>query len=129
MNRSRNVSGPVLFVAVVATLTAGGCGLGNLADPLAARPKFGSVVQLTVENNDFRDATIYAIWEGKTRRRVGLATGKKTTNFTMEWVSGSVVFEGKFVAGEKFTLGQTEVWEGDHLDLVVMNRGTIQRTR
>lgn len=129
MNRSRNVSGPVLLVAVVATLTTGGCGLGNLEDPLAARPKFGSVVQLTVENNDFRDATIYAIWEGTTRRRVGLATGKKTTDFTIEWVSGSVVFEGEFVAGERLILGEIEVWEGDHLDLVVMNQGTVQRTR
>ena len=114
------------FVLLLAGLSFG-CAASELSreaqDPMAPRAKYGSVVRLTVQNNDFRDATVYANWEGGTRRRVGLATGKTSTTFTFDWVSHRVWFEADFIAGESFTVDAIDVWEGDHLDLVIMNQG------
>ena len=57
-----------LGLILVAGAFGSGCGATSEAlrgdgpeDPMATRDKFGSVVQLTVQNNDFKDATIYAI--------------------------------------------------------------------
>ena len=57
------------------------------------------------------------------RRRVGLATGKKSSTFTLDWVSHRIELEADFIAGETLRLGDIEVWEGDHLDVVILNQG------
>jgi hypothetical protein len=90
---------------------------------MVANNKFGTVVQLTVQNNDFKDATVYAVWEGMARRRIGMVTGKTSATFTFDWVSHVMYIEADFIAGEGFTSDAIEVWEGDHLDLVIMNQG------
>ena len=116
-------------LALVASLIVSGCAAANemagsgVEDPMAPNDKFGSVVQLTVQNNDFKDATVYAVWEGGTRRRIGMVTGKTSATFTFDWVSHTMHIEADFVAGEGFISDTIEVWEGDHLDLVIMNQG------
>jgi hypothetical protein len=115
-------------LAVVAILGSGCASASELAggspdDPMAPNDKYGSVVQLTVQNNDFKDATVYAVWDGGTRRRIGMVTGKTSATFTFDWVSHRLHVEADFVAGEGFVSDEIEVWEGDHLDLVIMNQG------
>jgi hypothetical protein len=119
-----------LGLILVAAALGSGCGTSAEAlggqgpqDPMVARDKYGSVVQLTVQNNDFKDATVYAVWEGMSRRRIGMVTGKTSATFTFDWVSHKIHIEADFVAGEGFTSDPIEVWEGDHLDLVIMNQG------
>ena len=116
-------------LALVAAMLGSGCAAvneaagGQIADPMAPNDKYGSVVQLTVQNNDFKDATVYAVWDGGTRRRIGMVTGKTSATFTFDWVSHRMHIEADFVAGEGFTSDEIEVWQGDHLDLVIMNQG------
>jgi hypothetical protein len=116
-------------LALATALLGSGCAAANemagnqVDDPMAPNDKFGSVVQLTVQNNDFKDATVYAVWEGSGRRRIGMVTGKTSATFTFDWVSHRMHIEADFVAGEGFTSDEIEVWEGDHLDLVIMNQG------
>jgi hypothetical protein len=90
---------------------------------MAPNVKFGSVVQLTVQNNDFKDATVYAVWEGGVRRRIGTVTGKTSATFTFDWVSHIIRVEADFVAGDGFLSDPIEVWKGDHLNLVIMSQG------
>ena len=116
-------------LALAGALLGSGCGTasqmvgGGVDDPMAPNDKYGSVVRLTVQNNDFKDATVYAVWDGGTRRRIGMVTGKTSATFTFDWVSHRMHIEADFVAGEGFLSDDIEVWEGDHLDLVIMNQG------
>lgn len=76
-------------------------------------------VQVTIQNNDFRDATIYAYWNG-VKNRVGMVTGKTTDSFEMDWRSEEVQFEVDFVGGGGFFSDRLAVYQGDHLDFVIL---------
>lgn len=76
-------------------------------------------VLLTVENNDFRDATIYVLWNGA-RRRAGTVTGKTSETFRMEWRSEWVQLEVDFLGGGGYTTERVDVVQGDHLNFVIM---------
>lgn len=76
-------------------------------------------VQVTVENNDFRDATIYANWNGY-RHRVGMVTGKTTETFSMDWRNEFVQLQVDFVGGGGFDSDVVDVYEGDHLSFVIL---------
>ena len=52
----------------------------------------GQPIQLTVENNDFNDAVVYANWQGSVRHRVGLFTGKTKQTVTFPWRGDIVQF-------------------------------------
>ena len=80
-------------------------------------------VQLTVLNNRFEDATIHALWQGGAKRRVGVVTGMTSQTFTFEWVSEVVRFEVDFVAADDYMVEPIDVTAGDHLDLVILNKG------
>jgi hypothetical protein len=115
-------------LALLTALLGSGCAAGSaltegVEDPMDPNDKFGSVVRLTVQNNDFKDATVYAVWQGANRRRIGMVTGKTSATFTFDWVSHILSIEADFVAGEGFVSDPIEVWEGDHVDLVIMNQG------
>ena len=81
-------------------------------------------VRLTIQNNDFKDASIYVIWFiGSGRNRVGLATGKTSKTFIVEWKNDVVQFQADFIAGGTVTFEPIQVNRGDHLDLILMNEG------
>ena len=82
------------------------------------------IVTVTIQNNDFKDAVIYATWKGFNRKRVGLAIGKTSQTFTIEWQSVRLLqFDADFIAGGTVPFGDMPVNEGDHLDLIIMNQG------
>lgn len=116
-------------VAVGVTLLAASLLLGCSGSRSVRAPAlFGAArgsgaVTLTIQNNDFKDAVIYANWNGSTRKRVGLAIGKTSQTFTIDWQSEVVQFVADFIAGGTFPFEAIEVYEGDHLDLVIMNQG------
>ena len=112
-------------VALFSTVLALGChrGAGDKVGELSPS-EYDRVVRLTVQNNDFKDCTIYANWQGVGRRRVGMVTGKTSQTFTIEWVSDYVTIEGDFIAGtEPWSAEPIQVQGGDHLDLVIMDQG------
>src|SRR5687768_10969536 len=82
----RNICGGVLLVLVALAGCARQRDLPPMFDRSGDRP-----VRLTVQNNRFEDAAIYAHWRGGPKNRVGLATGATaSTTFTFDWVSDIV---------------------------------------
>jgi hypothetical protein len=102
-------------VAAVLCLALAGCG------PLLHRNNGREPVLLTVQNQRFEDASIYAIWQGGPRRRVGTVTGMTSQTFSFEWVSDEVTFDVDFLASEGYIVDTIDVDPGDHLDLVILN--------
>ena len=60
------------LVLILGGCAAGAPGTSTRVDPFAADRQSDEVL-LTVQNNDFRDASIYAVWNG-VRKRVGSVT-------------------------------------------------------
>ena len=110
----------VCTVVVLATGLMLGCGSGVVRDPMRPGSGFGSPIQLTVQNNDFNDAVVYANWQGSVRQRVGLFTGKTKQTVTLPWRGDVVQFEVDFIAGSAFFVDPIDVQAGDHLDIVLM---------
>jgi hypothetical protein len=76
-------------------------------------------VHLTVQNDRFEDARIYAVWNGGRERRLGTATGKSKQTFTFDWVSDVLRIRVDFVAAEDYTVDGITVAPGDDLDLQI----------
>jgi hypothetical protein len=114
------------FVFGVALLSASlllGCSRSSRPAPMFGAVRGSGSVTVTIQNNDFKDATIYASWLGGNRHRVGLAVGKTSQTFNIEWRSDVVQFEADFIAGRSFTFERIDVYRGDHLELIIMNEG------
>jgi len=116
------------FAGVLAAALAAGCATSQTPDPATDPFDGGGAgredVLLTVENNDFRDASIYALWNG-VRRRVGSVTGKTSETFRMEWRSEEIQLEIDFLgggSGDDYVSERVPVTQGDHLNFVIMGR-------
>jgi len=88
-------------------------------DPFAEVPGAGGPVRFTIQNNDFRDASVYGYWNG-VRERIGSVTGKTIKTFETDWKSETFSFFVDFVGGGEYHSETIEVWPGDHLDFVIM---------
>ena len=110
----------VLAGLLLASLAGAGCNGRRDLPPMFGRGR-NQPVQLTVQNNRFEDAAIWAIWRGGKRHRVGLATGATaSTTFQFDWISDVVTFEVDFIAADGYMVDPIEVSPGDHLDLVIL---------
>jgi hypothetical protein len=77
-------------------------------------------ILITVDNQDWRDATLYADWNG-VRQRVGMVLGKTTETFTTPWKDYYVRLDVDFVGGGGLPSQQPiQVQAGDHLDYTIM---------
>ena len=114
----------VVGVALLSASLLMGCARAPRPAPLFGAMRGSGAVTVTIQNNDFKDAVIYATWRGGMRKRVGLATGKTSQTFTIEWQSEVLLqFDADFIAGGTFSFGSMAVFEGDHLNLIIMNQG------
>lgn len=112
----------VVLAALIAVSAA--CGSAPRADEGSPfdRAATDESVRLTVQNNDFLDAVIYAHWNGL-RTRVGMVTGKTTTTFTLEWRGEFIRLEVEFIGSDDgYTSDLASVTQGDHLDFVILPR-------
>lgn len=75
-------------------------------------------VLLTVDNQNFSDATIYARWNGE-RRHLGTVTGKSRRTFELEWRSHRILIEVDFIAGGHYRSNAMDVARGDHLKFII----------
>lgn len=106
-----------LLAGLVLVLTAAACATGQ-RNVFEAVRRVDEAVLLSVENNDFRDATIYAYWNG-VKTRLGMVVGKTSETFRMRWRSEEVQLEVDFVGRGTFRTERIDVWAGDHLDFVI----------
>jgi hypothetical protein len=117
-------------VAVLSTTLMMGCGgSGPIRDPMRPGSGVNAPVRLTVQNNDFNDAVIYADWEGGLRDRVALFTGKTSQTASFPWRSDVVQFYVDFIAGDQFMIEPIPVQPGDHLDIVLLAESSSGGTR
>ncbi len=79
-----------------------------------------ATILLTVDNQDYRDATVYANWNG-VRQRVGMVIGKTTETFTVPWREYEVGLEVDFVGGGELKVAdRMPVLPGDHIEFLIM---------
>ncbi len=104
---------PLALMAAVA-----GCNK-NSEGPMFTRSAGQSEdVTITVDNQNFLDADVYALWNDQ-RDRVGFATGKTTQTFNVDWRAPSMQMEIHLIAGGTMTTDQISVYEGDNVQLVI----------
>jgi len=120
MMPSRARFGPLGSLALAALVAGCASVQEPRPDPFSASPT-SDEVWLTVENNDFRDATIHAVWNG-VRRRVGTVTGKTSETFRMDWRSEDVQLAIDFLGGGGYLSERVPVTQGDHLNFVIMGQ-------
>lgn len=76
------------------------------------------LVLLTVDNQNFKDATIYARWNGE-RRQIGTVNGKSQQTFELKWRSHRIYIEVDFLAGGHYRSNAMDVDRGDHLKFII----------
>lgn len=77
-------------------------------------------IQITVDNQDWRDATLYADWNG-VRQRVGMVLGKTTETFRTPWRDYYLRLDVDFIGGGGLpSRDAIQVQAGDHIDYVIM---------
>ena len=114
----------VVGVVLLSASLLMGCAHAPRSAPLFGAMRGSGIVTVTVRNDDFKDAVIYATWRGFNRKRVGLAIGKTSQTFTIEWQPVLLLqFDADFIAGGTVPFGDMPVNEGDHLDLIIRNQG------
>lgn len=109
--RTRTALGIVFVLALGACATA-----APPSTPFQGTREQGVLV--TVDNQDYRDATIFANWNGP-RQRIGMVVGKTTETFSMPWRDFEVRFEVDFVGGGAMKTDPIPVAAGDHIDFVI----------
>jgi hypothetical protein len=93
---------------------------GRTAAPSPFEEGGNPTILITVDNQDFRDATIFVNWNG-VRQRVGMVIGKTTETLRTEWRDYVVRLEVDFVGGGEMKIGDgISVQPGEHIDFVIM---------
>ena len=72
---------------------------------------------LTAENQNFLDATVYAVWDAGIRDRLGMVTGLTSETFDVDVKGSELRLEVDFVAGGSFLSDPIYVGPGDHLQV------------
>jgi hypothetical protein len=108
-------------------LALGGCGgpssgpgPGRAPNPFDANAERQDIL-LTVQNDDFRDATVHVLWNGL-RTRAGMVVGKTSQTFRMRWRSEEIQLYVDFVGQGEYWSERVGVLQGDHLHFVIPAR-------
>ncbi len=100
-----------LAVGVVACASS-----GSRFDEL--EPGRGGELALEVENQNFYDATLYAV-SGSRRHRLGTVGGNGKRNFTFPWVGPEVRIEIRLISVGSYLTEPITVDRGDVLQLTI----------
>jgi len=117
MQRTRRATRAGLLMILALALSA--CA-GRRAAPSPFLEGGDPTILITVDNQDFRDATIFVNWNG-VRQRVGMVTGKTTETLETPWRDYVVRLEVDFVGGGDMKVRDAiSVQPGEHIDFVIM---------
>ena len=113
--RTRAASWRRLLVLSAALVAVGCASRGRAIEPGASRD-----VAITVENQNFKDAVVYAIWGVGPRDRLGMVTGNSTQTFTTPLRgSGELRIEVDFIAGDDVVTQGMGAFQGDHIQVTI----------
>jgi hypothetical protein len=120
--RRTRVASRMMATAFLLSAASPGCaGRNGPADNPFEREVAPSQVRIIVINNDFNDATLFALGDG-VRRRLGVITGKSEANYLIPWrLSGPMRIEISILAAGSCTTGEMQVDPGDTLELQILN--------
>ncbi len=76
-------------------------------------------ISIEVKNDNFHDATLYAIRSGL-RLRLGFVTGFNKDTFKFRWPEGDLRIEIDFIAGGRYYSQVMDVQPGDELALTIL---------
>jgi hypothetical protein len=108
-----------LFMAVA--VAAAGC--ASTGRPVEQDGGATQDVEVTVENQNFQDAVVYAIWGAGPRDRLGTVTGNTTETFTTEvQAGGDMRIEVDLIAGNDVVTESMGVFQGDDIRVVIPPR-------
>jgi hypothetical protein len=77
-------------------------------------------IKITIQNNNFSDATVWTLVRDGRRQRLGMVTGKSEAAFTLPWrFSEPLRLQFDLVAGPRCTTENLSVDPGDTLELQI----------
>lgn len=108
----------LLLLVLLGPLLLQGCA-GNYGNNPFQGSAGQNEIQVTIRNQNFSDASVYAIWRAGSRVRLGSVTGNSTRTFSTAWRGEVIRFEIDFLGGGGYTTQSYPVNEGDHLELTL----------
>ena len=78
----------------------------------------GENVTIVADNQNFLDATIYAIWGGS-RDRIGMVTGKSSQTFEVPLRGSDLQLQIDLIGSGSMTTDRIGVFQGDHVEVVI----------
>lgn len=111
MTTTTRVAAAMLFLAGTA-----GCAILN---PPGQNVDPNEPLRLYVDNQNFADATIYALFDGGIPVRLGQVSGKSKEVFTFDYRPGEISLQIRLLAGPTTTTQPIPVFPGDELDLII----------
>ena len=110
----------MLLVGVACLVGAApGAGAPHVAAAQAQDSVSPRTISLDVENQNFYDATIYAVRPGL-RQRVGYVNGEGKSTFSFRWPDGDLQLEIRLLAVGSYYTQVMDVQQGDELQLTVL---------
>ncbi len=114
IDRRASVAGRMAVLCLVLVGGSFGCAGAGRSPFVSAED---ATITIEVDNRNFSDATIHAVWPGQ-RRRLGTVTGTTTANFRLPWDRSILIsFELRLLGGTRCRT--REIW-ADPGDIIVL---------
>lgn len=107
------------WVQLGATLALCGCAVLGGKSHGEEGPRPEPILTLHVENQNFYDATLYALARSGERQRLGVVTGNGQATFTFRWLQDELRVLIQLLAGGSTATEPILVNPGDSLNLVI----------
>lgn len=117
-------------MALVGSLVVLGCASGSGGDTSAFEDAGRSgpqEVRVLVDNQNFNQATIYAIWGAGGRVRLGIVNSQRSEEFVIPWRSADLKMEIRLLSAGTYETYRLPVAPGDYLELILT--ATMDRYR
>ena len=117
-------------MALVGSLVVLGCASGSGGDTSAFEDAGRSGpqdVRVLVDNQNFNQATIYAIWGAGGRVRLGIVNSQRSEEFVIPWRSADIKMEIRLLSAGTYETYRQAVAPGDYLELILT--ATMDRYR
>lgn len=107
------------LVQIGAALMVGACGLAGSGGGGDDEPQPEPILTLYVENQNFYDATLYALSRGGEQQRIGNVGGNNRATFSFRWQQSELRVVIRLLAGGSTATETMLVNPGDSLHLII----------
>lgn len=107
------------LVQIGAALLLGACGLAGGGGGWDEEPQPEPILTLYVENQNFYDATLYALSRSGEQQRIGAVGGNHHATFSFRWLQGELRVMIRLLAGGTTATETMLVSPGDSLHLII----------